>query len=55
MLGLLPCNLVADTVAGRASQLAVYRTGVSSDDPVLRMLKKPSNAKWFWHSVRRDV
>jgi hypothetical protein len=55
-LQLLPCTLVADTVAGRDYQLAVYRTGVSSDDPVLRMLKRPSSEKWLWHSsVRRDV
>jgi hypothetical protein len=55
-LGLLPSTLVADTVAGRDYQLAVYRTGVSTNDPVLRMLKRPSAEKWFWHSsVRRDV
>ncbi len=55
-LGLLPSTLVADTVAGHDYQLAVYRTGVSTDDPVLRMLKRPSTEKWMWHSsVRRDV
>jgi hypothetical protein len=53
-LGLLPNTIVADTV--RDYQLAVYRTGVSTDDPVLRMLKRPSTNKWIWHSsVRRDV
>ena len=56
MLGLLPSTIVAETVAGRDYQLAVYRTGVSTDDPILRMLKRPSTAKWLWHSsVRRDV
>ena len=56
-LGLLPCNIMADFISGRDYHLAVYKALVSTDDPVLRVLKSPSSGKWFWHSssVRRDL
>jgi hypothetical protein len=54
--GLMPCTLMADLIPGRDYHLTTYKAGVSNDDPVLEMLKRPSMNKWFWHSsVRKDV
>lgn len=52
-LGLLPCTLLAEKITGRDYRLAVYKTGIDSDDPVLANLKHPSlSNKWFWHSAQ---
>lgn len=49
--GVLPCTIVADMIPGRDYQLAVYKTSIETDDPVLEALKRPSMDKWFWHSA----
>jgi hypothetical protein len=38
-------------IPGRDYQLAVYKTSIETDDPVLEALKRPSMDKWFWHSA----
>jgi hypothetical protein len=49
-LGLLPTTVLAEKIQGRGYHLAVYKAGLETDDPVLKMLKRPSPDKWFWHS-----
>jgi hypothetical protein len=49
--GLLPCTIMTDLVPGRDYHLAVYKAGIRTDDPVLEMIKHPSNDKWYWHSA----
>jgi hypothetical protein len=51
--GLMPCTIAADLIPGRDYHLTSYKAGVSTDDPVLEMLKRPSMNKWFWHSSAR--
>ena len=54
--GLMPCTIVADLIPGRDYHISRYKAGVSTNDPVLEMLKRPSMNKWFWHSsARKDV
>jgi hypothetical protein len=48
--GLLPCTLMVDLIPGRDYHLTLYKAGIRTDDPVLVMLKRPSNDKWCWHS-----
>ena len=49
--GVLPCTIVANMIPGRDYQLAIYKTSIETDDPVLETLKRPSMDKWFWHSA----
>ena len=48
--GLLPCTLMVDLIPCRDYHLTLYKAGIRTDDPVLVMLKRPSNDKWCWHS-----
>jgi hypothetical protein len=48
--GLLPFTISPELVPGCTHHLSVYRPTITTDDPVLEMLKRPSMDKWFWHS-----
>ena len=49
-LGLLTCNAVPQLVPGSDHHISVYKTCTSTADPILEMLKRPSESKWYWHS-----
>ena len=48
--GPLPHTIAVELVPGCAHHVSVYQSSITTDDPVLAMLKRPSMDKWFWHS-----
>jgi hypothetical protein len=49
--GPLPYDITPELVPGRQHHISAYKPFVSTDDPILEMLKRPSTEKWFWHSA----
>ena len=49
-IGLLPCSTIPEFVPGSDHHISVYKQFISTDDPILEMLKRPSANKWKWHS-----
>ena len=49
-LGLMPCTVMAEVIPGTDYHLTAYMANFGTDDAVLEMLKRPSEAKWFYHS-----
>ena len=49
-IGLLPCTVIPEVVPGSNHHISIYKPFISTDDPILEMLKRPSAYKWKWHS-----
>jgi hypothetical protein len=51
--GLLPATLKPETIPPKSQHLSVYKTENPISDPILAVLKKPSDSKWRWCSRSR--
>lgn len=51
VLGLIPAEVKPEWISGSEHHVSVYRVKVEISDPVLEMLKRPSDVKWRWHSA----
>ena len=49
-IGLLPCTVIPEVVPGSSHHISLYKPFISTDDPILEKLKRPSAYKWQWHS-----
>lgn len=49
LYGVLPAAVVPDLIGGSDCHVSIYMAGVRTTDPILAMLKRPSDVKWRWH------
>ena len=49
-IGLLPSTVLPELVPNSNHHISVYKPYMSTDDPILEKLKRPSATKWKWHS-----
>ena len=50
VLGLLPHTTMPEFIPGSDHHISVYKPFISTDDPILERVKRPSAGKWKWHS-----